>query len=131
MTESQFTILLVDDEDSIRDLAALVLEKEGYRVLKASHSDQALILLDGFSETVHLLLTDVKMDPFMNGCELAKCIRLMRPEIAVLYMSGISGNPMVEQEVETSRAAFLEKPFFPKQLVEKVRSILVHTLHIA
>ena len=131
MTESQLTILLVDDEDSIRDLAALVLEREGYRVLKASHSDQALILLDGFSENVHLLLTDVKMDPYMNGCELAKCIRIMRPETAILYISGISGNIMVEQEVETSRAAFLEKPFSPKQLAEKVRSILARTLHIA
>jgi two-component system, cell cycle sensor histidine kinase and response regulator CckA len=122
MTENPVTILLVDDEDAIRDLAALVLEAEGFRVLKAEHSDEALILLDGFKEPVHLLLTDVKMDPFLSGCELAKCIRLMRPEIAVMYISGYSGNPMVRQEVEEARAAFLAKPFTPKDLVEKVRS---------
>lgn len=122
MTENSFTILLVDDEDSIRNLAALVLEAEGYRVLKAEHSDEALILLDGYKEPVHLLLTDVKMDPFLSGCELAKCIRLMRPDIGVMYISGYSSNPMVQQEVEESRAAFLAKPFSPKDLVEKVRS---------
>ncbi len=125
MNGNQINILLVDDEDSIRNLAALVLEGEGYRVLRAQHSDQALILLDSFLEIVHLLLTDVKMDPFMDGCELAKCIRLLRPEINVLYISGLSNNTMVDQEVEDSRAAFLAKPFSPKQLVEKVRSILV------
>jgi two-component system, cell cycle sensor histidine kinase and response regulator CckA len=127
MTENSFTILLVDDEDSIRNLAALVLEAEGYRVLKAEHSDEALILLDGYKEPVHLLLTDVKMDPFLSGCELAKCIRLMRPDIGVMYISGYSSNPMVQQEVEEARAAFLAKPFSPKDLVEKVRSTVTAT----
>lgn len=124
MTENSYTILLVDDEDSIRNLAALVLEAEGYRVLKAEHSDEALILLDGYKDPVHLLLTDVKMDPFLSGCELAKCIRLMRPDIGVMYISGYSSNPMVQQEVEEARAAFLAKPFSPKDLVEKVRSTM-------
>jgi two-component system cell cycle sensor histidine kinase/response regulator CckA len=124
MTENSLTILLVDDEDSIRNLAALVLEAEGYRVLKAEHSDEALILLDGYKDPVHLLLTDVKMDPFLSGCELAKCIRLMRPDIGVMYISGYSSNPMVQQEVEEARAAFLAKPFSPKDLVEKVRSTM-------
>src|SRR5690606_15603805 len=115
MIESPKTILLVDDEDSIRNLAALVLEGDGYKVLKAQHSDEALILLDSFKETVHLLLTDVKMDPYMNGCELAKCVRLMRADIGVLYISGFSGNAMVQQEVEESKAAFLGKPFSPRE----------------
>ena len=131
MTGSQYTVLLVDDEDSIRNLAAQVLEREGYRVLRAQHSDQALILIDGFLDTVHLLLTDVKMDPFMTGCELAKCIRLLRPEIAILYMSGLSSHTMVDQEVETARAAFLAKPFSPKQLVKKVKSVLVDAPRVA
>ncbi|MDB5049710.1 MAG: domain S-box protein [Fibrobacteres bacterium] len=127
MSDSPKTILLVDDEDSIRNLAALVLEGEGYRVLKAQHSDEALILLDSYKGTVHLLLTDVKMDPFLSGCELAKCIRLMRPDISVLYISGYSNNPMVQQEVEESRAAFLAKPFSPHELLEKVKSTLIDT----
>jgi two-component system, cell cycle sensor histidine kinase and response regulator CckA len=131
MSESPKTILLVDDEDSIRNLAALVLEGEGYRVLKAQHSDEALILLDSFKETVHLLLTDVKMDPFLSGCELAKCIRLMRPDISVLYISGYSNNPMVQQEVEESRASFLAKPFSPNDLLQKVKSAFADARHPA
>ncbi len=122
MADDPKTILLVDDEDSIRNLAALVLEGGGYRVLRAQHSDEALILLDGYKEPVHLLLTDVKMDPFLSGCELAKCIRLMRPEIGVLYVSGFAGNAVVQQEVEEARASFLAKPFTPKDLLDKVRS---------
>lgn len=131
MSENFPTILLVDDEDSIRNLAAMVLEGQGYRVLKAQHSDEALILLDGYKEPVHLLLTDVKMDPFLSGSELAKCIRLMRPDIGVLYISGFSSNAVVQQEVEEARAAFLAKPFTPKDLLEKVKSILVDSSHPA
>lgn len=131
MSESPKTILLVDDEDSIRNLAALVLEGEGYRVLKAQHSDEALILLDSFKESVQLLLTDVKMDPFLSGCELAKCIRLMRPDISVLYISGYSNNPMVQQEVEESRASFLAKPFSPNDLLQKVKASFVDSRHLA
>ena len=121
MTEQTKTILLVDDEDSVRNLATLVLEAEGYRVLKARHSDEALILLDSYKDSVQLLLTDVKMDPFLSGCELAKCIRLMRPDITVLYISGYSNNPMVQQEVDESRAFFLAKPFSSHLLVAKVK----------
>lgn len=131
MAEKPKTILLVDDEDAIRNLAALVLEGEGYKVLKAQHSDEALILLDSYKDTVHLLLTDVKMDLFLNGCELAKCTRLLRPEINVLYISGFSSNPMVEQEVEEGRAGFLAKPFSPRGLLEKVQAMLVESSHAA
>jgi len=131
MSETPKTILVVDDEDSIRNLAALVLENEGYQVLKAQHSDEALLLLDSYKEPVHLLLTDVKMDPFLTGCELAKCIRLLRPDIGVLYISGFPNNPMVQQEVMETRAAFLAKPFSPRDLLEKVRSALMSTGHLA
>jgi len=131
MSETPKTILVVDDEDSIRNLAALVLENDGYQVLKAQHSDEALLLLDSYKEPVHLLLTDVKMDPFLTGCELAKCIRLLRPDIGVLYISGFPNNPMVQQEVMETRAAFLAKPFSPRDLLEKVRSALTSTGHLA
>jgi two-component system, cell cycle sensor histidine kinase and response regulator CckA len=127
MSETNKTILVVDDEDSIRNLAALVLETEGFNVLKAQHSDEALLLLDSFKDPVHLLLTDVKMDPFLTGCELAKCIRILRPDIGVLYISGFPNNPMVQQEVMESRAAFLAKPFSSRDLLDKVRSVLVST----
>jgi two-component system cell cycle sensor histidine kinase/response regulator CckA len=131
MSETPKTILVVDDEDSIRNLAALVLENDGYQVLKAQHSDEALLLLDSYKDQVHLLLTDVKMDPFLTGCELAKCIRLLRPDIGVLYISGFPNNPMVQQEVLEARAAFLAKPFSPRDLLEKVRTLLVSAGHPA
>ncbi len=124
MPDSKKTILVVDDEDAIRNLAALVLESDGYRVLKAQHSDEALLLMDNHKDSVNLLLTDVRMDPYMNGCELAKCMRLLRPDILVLYISGYTNNAMVQQEVEDQRASFLPKPFSPKDLVEKVRLVL-------
>lgn len=131
MSEIPKTILVVDDEDSIRNLAALVLEDDGFQVLKARHSDEALLLLDSYKDAVHLLLTDVKMDPFLTGCELAKCIRIMRPDIGVLYISGFPNNPMVQQEVTESRASFLAKPFSPKDLLEKVRDVLSAAGHPA
>ncbi len=123
-SNSDICILLVDDEDAIRNLAALVLEGQGYRVIKAQHSDEALILLDDYKSQIHLLLTDVKMDPYLTGCELAKCVRLLRPEIGVLYISGYSNNPMVQQEIDEARAEFLPKPFTPKMLIDKVSSML-------
>jgi DNA-binding NtrC family response regulator len=131
MPQKKKTILVVDDEDSIRNLAALVLEGDGYHVLKAQLSDEALPIADGFKETLHLLLTDVRMDPYMNGCELAKCMRLLRPDILVLYISGYTNNAMVQQEVEELRASFLPKPFSPRDLLEKVHEVLADAHHHA
>jgi two-component system, cell cycle sensor histidine kinase and response regulator CckA len=131
MHEPQKTILVVDDEDSIRNLAALVLEAEGYRVLKAQHSDEALLLMDTHREVINLLLTDVRMDPYLNGCELAKCMRLLRPDINVLYISGYTHNAMVQQEVEDQRAYFLPKPFSPRDLLEKVQAVMSGAQHPA
>ena len=124
MLEPRKTILIVDDEDAIRNLAALVLEAEGYQVLKARHSDEALLLMDTHRDDINLLLTDVRMDPYLNGCELAKCMRLLRPDIQVLYISGYTHNAMVQQEVEDQRAYFLPKPFSPRDLVEKVHAVM-------
>lgn len=131
MTDTSKTILVVDDEDSIRNLAALVLESHGFHVLNARHSDEALLLMDSHKDSVSLLLTDVRMDPYMNGCELAKCVRLLRPDILVLYISGYTNNAMVQQEVEDARASFLPKPFSPRELVEKVHGVLTGAHHHA
>ena len=127
MTQFTKTILLVDDEDLIVDLAAMVLESGGYRVLKAKHSDEALLLIHDFQGPVHLLLTDVKIDPFMSGCELAKCMRMLRPQMQVLYISGYLNNHVVQQEVEHMRANFLAKPFTPKDLLAAVNAIFATT----
>ena len=131
MSNSDYTILVVDDEKLIRDLVVMILEGEGYHVLLAEHSDDALIQLDEFQQPIHLLLTDLKMDPYMDGCELAKCIRLLRPEIRVLYISGFKGNSMVQQEVESGKAVFLPKPFTVSDFQKKVRNILEQINHHA
>ena len=117
------TILLVDDEDSIRNLAALVLEAQGYRVIKAQHSDEALILLDSFKDPVHLLLTDVIM-PRQSGRALAERLRPLRPELQVLFMSGYTNEAIVRHGVLEPGTLFIQKPFTPEGLGRKVREAL-------
>ncbi len=122
-------VLIVEDEEHILRYTEIVLKREGYTVLTACHSDEALILLDGYTGVVDLLITDVQMDPFMDGCELAKCVRLMRPETKVMYISGFSVNPMVNKEVQEGRAVFLMKPFQTVDLLTGVLAALSCSHH--
>lgn len=121
---SQTTVMVVDDDESIVHLVSGILDEEGYRVLKAKHSDEALDISAAYKEEIDLLVTDVKMDPFMTGFQLAQCLRLMRVEIRVLYISGFVEDEMVRWEVENKVAVFLQKPFRPKDLLEKIRTAL-------
>lgn len=121
---NQTTVMVVDDDESIVNLVSGLLEEQGYRVLKARHSDEALDISAAFKEEIDLLVTDVKMDPFMTGFQLAQCLRLMRVEIKVLYISGFVEDEMVRWEVENAVAGFLQKPFRPNGLLEKVRTYL-------
>lgn len=121
---SQTTVMVVDDDQAIVHLVAGILEREGYRVLQARHSDEALDLSAAYKEEIDLLVTDVKMDPFMTGFQLAQCLRLMRVEIKVLYISGFVEDEMVRWEVESGVAAFLQKPFRQQELLEKIRTVL-------
>lgn len=124
-TPAETTLMVVDDDQAVLQLVAGILEEEGYRVLKARHSDEALDISAAYKEEIDLLVTDVKMDPFMTGFQLAQCLRLMRVEIKVLYISGFVEDEMVRWEVESGVAAFLQKPFRPQELLEKIRSALV------
>ena len=116
--------MVVDDESAIVDVVSVILEGAGYRVLRAVHSDQALDISAVFKDEIDLLVTDVKMDPFMTGFQLAQCLRLMRVEIKVLYISGFVEDEMVRWEVENAVAGFLQKPFTSPVLLDKVRAIL-------
>jgi CheY-like chemotaxis protein len=118
------TILVVDDEPAIVDLVSTALGEAGYKVLKARHSDEALDISAAWKEDIHLLVTDVKMDPSMTGFQLAQCLRLMRVELKVLYISGYVEDEMVRWEVENGVAVFLQKPFLPSDLVARVKQIL-------
>ncbi|MBW8888865.1 MAG: response regulator [Fibrobacteres bacterium] len=121
---SQTTVMVVDDDQAILHLVAGILEGEGYRVLQARHSDEALDLSAAYKDDIDLLVTDVKMDPFMTGFQLAQCLRLMRVEIKVLYISGFVEDEMVRWEVENRVATFLQKPFRQQDLLEKIRTVL-------
>lgn len=117
------TILLVEDDRDIREIAGEILTEKGYRVLEAGDADAALQLLRSHSGPVHLLLTDVVM-PGMNGRKLAEHACAARPEMKVLYVSGHTDDEILHAGVLHGSAAFLRKPFTPLGLARKVRETL-------
>jgi PAS domain S-box-containing protein len=118
------TILVVEDELSVRDLAARVLERQGYELLVASNGDEALRLIqEQAGKKIDLLLTDMVM-PGMSGPELADRLRASHAEARVLYISGYSNNSMVRHGKLEPGIYFLQKPFSPEALARKVREIL-------
>ena len=122
-SKDSITILLVDDNPSVRALVQDTLRSSSYRVLNAVNSDDALRVSDEYPGHIHLLISDLVMPPFMSGNELATCIRFTRPDIKVLYISGYSANDGVTDEVGDGEADFLPKPFPPELLLEKVRRL--------
>jgi PAS domain S-box-containing protein len=117
------TLLLVEDEKALRDLAVLILRESGYVVLAAGRGDEALELAARHSGPIHLLLTDMVM-PGMNGRALADQLRARRPELKVVYMSGYAEKIAEQQEELPAGAAFLQKPFRSSALLLKVRQVL-------
>jgi len=116
------TILLVEDEDIVREVAARILRNQGYTVLEAKNGEQALALCAEHDCAVHLLLTDVVM-PQMSGQELARRVAALRPDVRVLYTSGYSDTIMTRQASEV-KGVFLQKPFTVRELLGKVREVL-------
>jgi PAS domain S-box-containing protein len=119
------TILLVEDEEPLRELIQTVLADQGYDVIPSldpQHAEQVATHLDG---EIHLLLTDVVM-PGISGRELAGRISARRPDIRVLYMSGYTDNVISSGGMLERGLAFLQKPFSPATLVQKVREVLTH-----
>ncbi|HXV44800.1 MAG TPA: ATP-binding protein, partial [Anaerolineae bacterium] len=119
----QETILLVEDEDLVRDLTRTVLLEHGYRVLEASGGSQALSISEQYQNPIDLLATDVVM-PHMSGRELAERLLLLRPDIKILYMSGYTDDIIVHHGLADPSITFLQKPFTPAELAHKVREVL-------
>ena len=117
------TILMVEDEESMRKLARGCLENSGYTVLEAANGEAAIDIVADHPDPIHLLLTDVIM-PGMSGRALASTILRNRPEIKVLYMSGYTHDLITQHGVLASDVALLEKPFNIEVLVTKVRDVL-------
>jgi PAS domain S-box-containing protein len=117
------TILLVEDEGDVREVAHDMLAAEGYSVLPAEHGPAALELCRGAAGPIDLLITDVVM-PGMNGRELAGRIVQLQPEVKVLFISGYAANFLTAQGQLPPEVAFLVKPFTQAALAAKVRELL-------
>jgi two-component system cell cycle sensor histidine kinase/response regulator CckA len=117
------TIMVVEDNDSVRDLVRLLLEERGYEVLVPAGADEAERLCAERPGAVDLLLTDVVM-PDLNGRVLAERLAQLSPSLRVLFMSGYSDEAVYSHGVISPNAAFLEKPFTDRTLALKVREVL-------
>jgi signal transduction histidine kinase len=117
------TVLLVEDDVEVRNVALRVLRRLGYNVLHFTNAEQALSAARDYPNEIHLLLTDVVM-PRMNGRQLAEQLRALRPQMRVLYTSGYTENVVVHHGVLDSGIFFIGKPYAAKQLATKVREVL-------
>ena len=117
------TVLLAEDDQQVRELAAIALERYGYKVFAAANGRDAQAIAEGLEEPIHLLLTDVIM-PDMNGKELFEQISRFRPEVRVLFMSGYTDDVIAHHGGIDAGIPFIGKPFNLKGLAERVRSVL-------
>jgi PAS domain S-box-containing protein len=117
------TILVAEDEPAVRSLAQRILESQGYAVMVAAGAEEALELSRGFAGRIHLLLTDVIM-PGMSGAQLAEQIAAERNDAKVLFMSGYTDAAIGHHGVLEPGIWYLQKPFSPGGLAEKVREVL-------
>jgi PAS domain S-box-containing protein len=118
------TILLVEDEERVREVAATIMRHQGYTVIEAGRPSEAIALAMEQSQPVHLLLTDVVM-PEMGGRALAEKLVELLPGLAVLFMSGYTDDAVVRHGVQESNVAFLQKPFTQDTLLRKIREVLL------
>jgi two-component system, cell cycle sensor histidine kinase and response regulator CckA len=119
----QDTILLVEDEEAVRSFAARALKLRGYNVLEASGGEEALEIVRSSTATIHLLITDVVM-PNMDGPTLVRAVKRLRPEMAIIFMSGYAEEAFRRNEEKAEDLHFLPKPFGLKQLAAKVKDVL-------
>jgi CheY-like chemotaxis protein len=117
------TVLVVEDQRAILVLVQRILSQRGYTVLTASDSNEALACVRANPGRVNLLITDVIL-PGVSGPQLVRQMRDMRPGLRVLYMSGYAEHAAIQRDVLDCDAGFLQKPFTPDALAERVRHIL-------
>ena len=123
LLSGQETVLLVEDDNQVRSIAAMTLEMSGYDVLVAANGEEALPLCEKYNSKIDLLLTDVVM-PRMSGQELSNRLLKLRPGTRVLYMSGYSENAIIHHGVIEEGTDFIEKPFSPEALTRRIREVL-------
>jgi two-component system, cell cycle sensor histidine kinase and response regulator CckA len=120
------TVLIVEDEDSLRSALRRLLQNEGYTVLEASNGAKALELLtETEAAGVKLVLTDLRM-PVMDGRQLAAALARMRPSLPIIFMSGFTAQ-LMDMRLVSPHLAFLPKPFRNDDLLATIRSRLEPT----
>jgi len=117
------TLMVVDDEASIRNLIMDSLEPLGYQIITARNGKEALHLAETRSDAIDLVLADVVM-PGMKGTELAKSLKQLQPSLKVIYMSGYLDDTRLRMDVDDQRVDFLQKPLTPRKLSARVREVL-------
>ena len=126
----QETVLLAEDEDSVRLVATAALERRGYRVLAAADGDSAIAIARAFPGRIDLLVTDVVM-PGMNGRELAEQLERMRSGLRVLFVSGYTDDNVLLTGIARDERTFLPKPFTSLELARRVRVVLDQSLRVS
>jgi len=116
-------VLVVDDEQGLRDLVCRTLRAEGYQTLEATHGGEALEMVESGPQTIDLVVTDVVM-PGMDGRELGRRLARSRPTLPILYMSAYEVNDIFQRGSPSTSAPFLQKPFPRDGLINSVEQLL-------
>ncbi|HKU53981.1 MAG TPA: response regulator, partial [Rhizomicrobium sp.] len=119
----QDTILLVEDEEAVRSFAARALRMRGYHVLEAGGGEEALEIVKNDVNTIDLIITDVVM-PNMDGPTMVRHVKALKPDLAVIFMSGYAEEAFRRSDQSSEDIHFLPKPFGLKQLAAKVKEVL-------
>jgi len=116
-------ILVVEDDDNVRQLTCRILERQGYSVTQARTGMEACSMCHEIKEPIDLVVTDVVM-PGINGAELMERIRIILPDVKVLFVSGYTSNVIVHNGILGTNTPYLQKPFNPNDLIKKVQGVL-------
>ena len=117
------TVLLVEDENFVREVTGEILQSAGYRVLKARNAAEAIRAFRRYRDEIELLLTDVVM-PGQNGCGLAHDLRTMCPRLKTIFISGYPENSFTRNGIQPRGVLYLPKPFSAESLLRQVRRVL-------
>ena len=123
VTRGSETILLVEDEPAVRALAVRILEARGYRVLTAADGQEALTVAGAHAGMIDLVLSDVIM-PNVGGPELARHLKVLFPQLKVVFMSGYTDDAVVRHGLLDAQVSFIQKPYTPAGLAQKIRQVL-------
>jgi len=124
------TVLLVEDEEPVREVSARLLRRAGYTVIEAYDGNNALAAFNDNKRSIDILVTDMMM-PGMGGRELARSVRASSRELPIVFMSGYTDDEELRKSVLDSRSAFIEKPFTPELLLAKLREALASNKKVA